>query len=193
MLNIAFWNVHGLPDHKLDDDFFSSLCCKYDIVGLTETMKQDSPRNLPGYSSPFVISSKKLKKRGRNSGGILIYVKPHIRKGLTQVKQTNFSIWFKLDNKTLGLQRTFYLCFCYITPYQKKETSEQSFSKLENEIAFFKCKGDILLCGDLNARTGGMKDFLPSDNIRDTFTDCPLPPNYTPDSHLHRNQLRFKI
>jgi hypothetical protein len=20
MLNIVFWNVHGLPDHKLDDD-----------------------------------------------------------------------------------------------------------------------------------------------------------------------------
>ena len=160
MLNIVFWNVHGLPDHKLDDDVFSSLCCKYDIhvVGLTETMKQDSPRNLPGYSSPFVISSKKLKTCGRNSGGILIYVKPHIRKGLTRVKQTNFSIWFKLDNKTLGLQRTFYICFCYITPYQKKETSEQSFSKLENEIAFFKCKEDIRVCGDLNARTCGMKD-----------------------------------
>jgi hypothetical protein len=154
MLNIALWNIHGLSDHTFDDDFFMSLHCKYDIVGFTETMKQESLRNLPGFSSPFTVSAKKCKKRGRNSGGILVYTKHNIRKGITLIKQSNFSISLKLDKIKLGLQRTIYLCFCYITPYQKKEISENSFSSLETEVSYFKGKGEILLCGDLDARTG---------------------------------------
>lgn len=62
MLNVALWNIHGLSDHKFDDDFFTSLNCKYGIVGFTETMKQESTRNLPGFSSPFTVSAKKRKK-----------------------------------------------------------------------------------------------------------------------------------
>jgi hypothetical protein len=68
-----------------------SLHCKYDIVGFTETMKQESLRNLPGFSSPFTVSAKKRKKRGRNSGGILIYTKHNIRKGITRQNQTGFT------------------------------------------------------------------------------------------------------
>lgn len=61
-LNIAFWNVHGLSDHKLDDDYFSSLSSKYEVVCLVETMLKDSQKHLPGYSPPFIVKSKKNKK-----------------------------------------------------------------------------------------------------------------------------------
>lgn len=73
-----------------------------------------------GYLSPFIVGSKKQEKKGRKSGGILAYVKPCLRKGITEVKHSNFSIWLKLDHNTLGLKRKIYLGFCYTTPYKKK-------------------------------------------------------------------------
>ena len=75
-----------------------------------------------------------------------------------------------------------------LPPIRKKDISEQAFSELESEIQYFKSKGEILRCGDLNTRTGGMLDFLPLDNIKQTFTDCPLPPTYIPDSQICRNK-----
>lgn len=63
-LNIAYWNVHGLSDQKLRDDILSNMCEKYDIIFLAETMLKDSTRNLPGFSPPFVLNSKKDKEKG---------------------------------------------------------------------------------------------------------------------------------
>jgi hypothetical protein len=120
ILNIGFWNIHGFSEHKRDDDLINNLSSKYDIIGFTETMLSDSPRGLPGYLSPFIVGSKKQEKKGRKSGGILAYVKPYLRKGITEVKHSNFSIWLKLDHNTLGLKRKIYLGFCYTTPYKKK-------------------------------------------------------------------------
>jgi hypothetical protein len=63
LLNITYWNVHGLNDQKLHDDLFGSLGLKYDIVCFAETMLKDSTRNLPGFSPPFVLNSKKDKEK----------------------------------------------------------------------------------------------------------------------------------
>lgn len=128
------------------------------------------------------MGSLKQKKKGRKSGGSLVYVKPNIRKAITEVKHSKFSIRLKLDKLKLGLNRTVYLCFCYIPPYKKKNISEDSFSKLENEFEYVRCKGDSLICGDLNARTGGLSDSLAADAILESFNDWPLPPTYIPDS-----------
>jgi hypothetical protein len=38
------------------------------------------------------------------------------------------------------------------------------FSKLHDEILKFKEQGEILLGGDLNARTSELKDFIPNDD-----------------------------
>jgi hypothetical protein len=37
MLNIGFWNVHGLNKHKSEDEDFLSYVNSYDIVGFAET------------------------------------------------------------------------------------------------------------------------------------------------------------
>ena len=31
-MNIAYWNIHGLNEDKLEDGFLVSSVCKYDIV-----------------------------------------------------------------------------------------------------------------------------------------------------------------
>jgi hypothetical protein len=66
---------------KLDDnvEFFSSLYHKYDVICFSETM-QNSPHDLPGFATPFILNAKKTKKRGRKSGGLMIFVKKEIYK-----------------------------------------------------------------------------------------------------------------
>lgn len=189
MINIACWNIHGFNNDKLDDDSFISSMCKYDIVGLVETMITDSTRNLPGFAPPFVVKGNRRKRRGRPSGGILVFCKPGTRSKIIKVKQSDFSIWFKLDKAKFGLKKSTFLCYCYIKPYQNKDTSELNFSKLESEISNFASKGEILICGDLNARIGGLKDYIEQDSVNQTFSDCPVPPNYSPDVPIQRNHL----
>jgi len=77
----------------------------YDIVAFAETLN-DSPRNLPEFTSPFFTKPTKRKRCGRPSGGIAVYCKHSIRRGVTKVQKSNFSIWFKLDKTLLGLSKT---------------------------------------------------------------------------------------
>lgn len=177
MLNIGFWNVHGLNDFKCEDEDFHSYVNCYDIIGLAETLN-DSPGNLPDFTIPFTIKPNKRKRKGRPSGGLAVYCKPYISKGISEVQKSKFSIWLKLNKDVLGLSKTTFLCFCYIKPYSSKEESELIFSKLNNEILKFQNQGETLICGDFNARTSGLLDYVINDDFKDNFTDCPLPFDY---------------
>ena len=195
MLNIGFWNVHGLGDMKIEDEFFNTLSSKFDVIGFVETMKRQSSMNIPGYLPPIIVNSKKSKKRGRNSGGIMIYFKHELSKKFSKISQTDDWIWFKIDqgySKVDSIKKHVFVCFCYIKPYQNKDTSEEIYSKLENEITHFHSEGELLICGDFNARTGGLSDFIQHDTVQDNFTDCPLPPDYEQDMNLMRNHLDCK-
>ena len=105
-LNIGFWNTHGLSNQKINDVDFINYVNKFDIVGFVETLVSDSPGNLPEYSLPFTVKPSRRKRRGRSSGGIVVYYKPHIQKGVKEVLRSNFSIWLKLDRQILGLANT---------------------------------------------------------------------------------------
>lgn len=61
-LNIVFWNVYGLNDYKLDDDYFSSLSSKYEVVCLVEIMLKDFLKYFLGYLFLFIVKFKKNKK-----------------------------------------------------------------------------------------------------------------------------------
>ncbi|CAG2252864.1 unnamed protein product [Mytilus edulis] len=188
-LNIGFWNTHGLNSHKIEDVDFVTYVNSFEIVGFVETLVSDSPGNLPDFSMPFTVKPIKRKRKGRASGGIAVYCKPHIRKGVKEMKRSKFSLWLKLDKQILGLSYTVYLCFCYIKPYLNKDDSELIFTQLQNEIMQFKHQGEILICGDFNARTGGLQDYIQNDDENENFIDCPVPINYSPDIPLVRRQM----
>lgn len=67
LMDIAYWNIHGLNEEKFEVDLFISSVCKYDIICFSETMVGGSPGNLPGFSSPFIVKPTKKRKRGRPS------------------------------------------------------------------------------------------------------------------------------
>jgi hypothetical protein len=87
------------------------------------------------------VKPTRRKRRGRPSGGIAIYIKPHIRNGIKEVHRSNFTIWLKLDKSLLGLSSNLFLwVFFYIKPYENKDKSELIFSELQNEALKFNKK-----------------------------------------------------
>ena len=61
MFSIGCWNIHGLNVSKLDD--VTKICSKYDIMCFFETMSKESPGNISGFTTPFVVSATKKKQR----------------------------------------------------------------------------------------------------------------------------------
>lgn len=49
--------------------------------------------------------------------------------------------------------------------------------------------GEILLCGDFNARTSNLIDFIQDDDNNENINECPIPSNYCEDFPIPRNQL----
>ena len=70
----------------------------------------------------------------------------------------------------LNLQNDLYLCGIYIPPEKTTYFDTEIFDNLENEITSFSAKGDVMLVGDFNARTGKLNDFIPYEGSRPTYT-----------------------
>ena len=58
-----------------------------------------------------------------------------------------------------------------------------SFESLQSECAQYERKGFVLLCGDFNARTNDVNDFIVNDGLDDYL---PIGDNYVLDQHLDK-------
>ena len=58
-----------------------------------------------------------------------------------------------------------FICFSYITPCSYlQQSNEDTLDAIDRDINIYKSKGNNLLCGDLNARTGRELDFISMDD-----------------------------
>ena len=185
-LTVSSWNINALGD-KCRDDFFIS-CLNSDINILLETWKgTDAQINLSNFN---VIQKcrKKSKRSRRFSGGIIIFYKSKLHKGiveLTNISTSKNRIWLKMEKDFFGFKKDLYLCACYIPPFNSP-FYDDDFIKLENEIIQLSDKGDIALIGDLNARTANRLDFIDNErHIHDALLDI-LPTCYLHDSNIER-------
>ena len=64
---------------------------------------------------------------------------------------------------------------------------EDDFSNLENEITSIPQNTNILILGDLNARTGEKTDFIENEGSTHEQLYTILPDNYTEDTNYNRN------
>ncbi|CAG2231450.1 unnamed protein product [Mytilus edulis] len=188
-LSISSWNVHGLRDKLKDELFIENL--KGDINILLETWKGESKEfKLEGHCIISKSRKKKEKKR-RYSGGIIVTIKKPYFKGITYLKEATTSanrLWLKLNKNFLGFVHDIYLCALYIPPFSSSHY-DNDLDFLENEISTFSMNGQIVLIGDLNARTGQRADFIvnDSDHINNFDGFDLLPENYITDSEININ------
>ena len=170
-IKIGTWNINGLGNNaeKLRDDDFIKLIENFDIFSLVETWHTSKTKIcLKGFDSLDVMRTKKC-KRGRNSGGIIVFIKNTIRKGVVQLKsKIQDSMWLKLNRNFFGIQKDLYLCVTYRKPSDLKGC-EAYFTALEDEISKFSAQGSVCITGDINARTAVRPDFIETDET--LFTD----------------------
>ena len=63
------------------------------------------------------------------------------------------------------IKEELFICFCYIPPMGSTATchNDAEWRCFESEVIQMAGKGNILLCGDMNARTGSKNDYIEKD------------------------------
>lgn len=186
-LSICVWNVNGLQPKKFDklaDDLFLENICTYDIIGLVEShSSSEKPISLSGHHT-IQVDRPRSPGAKADSGGILILVKDKIWNGITKIPNNNKKYqWIMLKKEFFGFDKDLYICFTHIPPRTSSYTNkhgDDTLQCLEHDIQNFSEKGDILLCGDFNARTGIKDDFISNDNNN----HLPLDVDYVPDKSI---------
>ncbi len=193
-IKILTWNVEGYMTknndegckNKLNVSYVNRILQKHDIICMNETwtnVNTEKDIHLSDFT-PFCSSrGQRNKKAYRDSGGVAILVRDNMLRFVS--RQPNVyedAIWLKLDKTLFGTTKDIYLGNIYLPPERSSSniTSDQDkYDLIEREIQLFLNKGSVLICGDLNSRTGTKLDHIPFDS-RDTFIN--LPPSYLPDS-----------
>ena len=177
IVSIAHWNIGGIPQKhmghcKIDDPEFKKEVLGKSIIILTETHFGKDPNvNMPGYRSHF-FSREKHHKAKKYSGGIGIFIKDEIKKGIEVIPNKNPDVvWLKADWKFFGLQQDLYIGAVYFSPKNSTYTQrngEIAINRLNMDVATLSKKGKVLIVGDFNARTGTEQDCIVHDD--NTYT-----------------------
>ena len=176
-LSIVSWNIDGLPS-KFAEPGFLDYVTSFDVCCLLETFTSEEFDFSVHFSDYHVFHSPalKLSLRGRRSGGILVLVKKTVTCQVSQIncdKDNMIILRFKLCHLPIDL---IVLC-AYIppadSPYYKHRNVKCNITLLEDEIFRLQTmypSASLLICGDLNARTGNWNLHLdPEDEEDDSF------------------------
>jgi exonuclease III len=75
-----------------------------------------------------------------------------------------------LDKTFFNLKHDIFICTVYIPPQNSSSESQiniDHFENLQNDISKFASKGNIILCGDFNARIGVVEDLIDNKFLKD--------------------------
>lgn len=170
-LKIGYWNIKGLKCNdqglKTEDDDVLNIILNHDIMCLTEVHCGDSDiPKIDGYDC-FKMCRGLNKRINRYFGGIAIYYRSCIRKGIKFLRTDTDFVWLKLCKHFFGLKKDIYLCLIYIPPESSpyyKTRGLDSLALIEEEIVKVNNEGSVILMGDLNARTSNVLDYIKDDN-----------------------------
>jgi exonuclease III len=175
-LNIACWNIHGLGN-KLDDSDRSLLdiISKFDVFAMVETWLSDQTSPKVEKYHGFHKYRPKSYKAKRSSGGISLYVKRDWKRGIKRLEGKNeYILWIKFKKSFFKMANDLYIGAVYIppkdSPYQKRK-NYNPFAVILEEISEYERKGNVILLGDFNGRTGINSDCLDENGNR--FLDLP--------------------
>ena len=187
LLNILSWNIKGFREtidgvkiNKLKDQQFLHKLADYDLVFLQEThLDKDNIGDigLSGFTPGIHFLRPKRGKAQKASGGISVFVKTSLRPTVKILPQSNSDIvWTVIPN---SCDRDTYIGSVYIPPENSsfgRDHTRDVRDSLERDIEYFSVRGNVIVCGDFNARTGTLTDYIVMDNVNNQY---PLPLNYS--------------
>jgi exonuclease III len=195
-IKVGCWNVQGLLSKDVDktkEELFTKEIENFDIIGLLETHIVEGQSNIPsinGYDTKY-FNRPKHTRATHGSGGIAILIKPHLRPGIKFIPSPNNDyVWVELNRKFFNTQQNIYLCVAYVPPFNSTYTrrlEENILDRIETDVYKYKNKGDIILMGDLNGRTGRNQDYIRNDSDR----HLPLNEDYSIDINQKLEQVRI--
>ena len=159
-VDILYWNVEGLVSRLWEPGFLNYIL-SFHICCLVETFTSEKFDFSTYFSDHLVFHSPavKLSHRGRRSGGVVILVKKNFHYSVLQVP-CNYDSMLALRIMNYALYDIVLLCV-YIppvdSPYYKDKDVKCNILLLEDEILKVQeiyPDSTIMICGDLNARTG---------------------------------------
>ena len=190
-LRFGAWNIDSLSD-KVSDPSFINEISNFDFITLVETwLPPETTIDIDGFTCVSKSRNTHPKAR-RYSSGIALLVKDELKKGLSilQCSADEF-LWWKLDKSFFHLEDDVFICSVYIPPNsssREKTRDFDAFTSLEEHIVKCCAYGQVILCGDFNARTGLESDFFETSN-----NNLPIDLNIcfdnsiTSDKYNHRN------
>ena len=165
-LNIGCWNINGLKD-KYKDNSFLQCVDKFDIICLQETkIAVDMSVHINNFH--VIKISRPHEKNFPISGGMMILIKPSVLEGINVLPNNSSEIqWLQLKRNYFSFEKDVFLCFTYISPQFSSYTIRHNLdilSDLEKDIVLYSETGNIMICGDTNARIGKEIEFIDNDN-----------------------------
>ena len=152
----GFWS-------KLEDPDFLTYIQSFHVVCLMETFLEtfDNAAFLPSHQC-FVSPALKISAFGRKSGGVLCFVHDSISDYVQRITvgYDNFVV-LKFDRFLFGTAKDIFLLSVYIPPqgstFYNQRGEKNGITVLDDCISeLYRKYGDmnVIICGDLNARTG---------------------------------------
>ena len=187
-VSIVSWNIQSRNSshtgNKFNDPAFRKIFENHDIVCLQETKNDIKIENYCCYNNTRSGGPKA-------GGGVSILLKNTIKRGVKLISKTLPDIIVvQLNKNFFHTQNHIYLITAYVSPINSKyraRLESNPWDAINDAITKYSAKGDVILCGDLNAHTSQAADFvLDSDrdqlNIPDDFQ-----PKNTADTIRPRN------
>ena len=210
-LNIGVWNIHGIFCNinksklcKLDDPEFIRNISSFDILCLQETLsypKCTNPLSIEGFR--VIPLYRKISGNNRHFGGSMLCIKNHVRNGVKIVEKfCGDIVWVKLDKTFFSLEKDLFVCFAYVPPSDSpyvKNLDVDILEKIEEGLLGYSKRGNVLLAGDINAKTGTERDFIeelddkhsPINDNRSYCFDIPLDRENQDNHPLDKQGKRF--
>ena len=184
------WNIEG--GYKLKANDTAEFLQRFELVAIVESWigRNDETPVVNGLELVCKINAIKNSecRRGRKSGGILLYCKPNMKPFIKVIFDAcdNNCLWIKCQSS--------YFCFLYCPPANSVYSTLDFYERLEQQVVRFLGKvtneGDVHCLGDFNARTGEEEDGISdSDLINDLFCigDGYTPPRRTQDKYMNES------
>ena len=167
LLKLCYWNIHGVNDAKLSNDFLGKFLTQYDLILIAETWAgKGDTYQLPGYTYHNFPRQYTHPSAWRSSGGLGIFIRHDIEEGVQIGNNVHDVIaWLKLRKEFFDIPRDIWVSLIYITPETSLHKDTDEFSLLEREFASVPKDCDILACGDFNAHTSDLLDLTPDVDI----------------------------
>lgn len=164
-IRIMVWNVQGLGTKFLEKDFLLNIF-EYDVIILLETMKLDTYQPNTG-KHIFKHYQRKYQhpKARKPSGGIGILIRENLYSSnvVSIAKATDFVVWLRISQ--FDKNEVMHLGGVYVPPLDSTSTfssfkNNNAYHLIQQDITHFSRIGSVAVCGDFNARTGSLSDFL---------------------------------